>query len=183
MFSLILILLLIMGLFIGLKRGLVLQLLHLSGFIIAFIVAASYYKKLGNQLELWIPYASLSDQGMWADFLRELPLEAAFYQVIAFAIIFFGVKIILQMIASMLDIVAALPLLNSVNKLLGAVFGFIEIYLILFILLYIMALTPIETIQYWINYSSVALFILEQTPYFSNKLFDLLFNSIIKTQI
>jgi len=176
MFSIILILLLIMGFFIGLKRGLILQLLHLTGFIIAFIVAVSYYEELGKQLELWIPYTNLADQGLWPEFLQSLPLEAAFYQVIAFALIFFGVKIILQIIASMLDIVAALPLLNSVNKLLGAAFGFIEIYLILFILLYIMALTPVETIQHWINDSSVALFILEQTPYFSNKLFDLLFN-------
>lgn len=175
MLSIILIFLLIMGFFIGLKRGLILQLLHIAGFIIAFIVAVKYYITLGEQLKLWIPYPDLPDDNLWADFLQMLPLESAFYNIIAFAVIFFAVKIILQIIASMLDFVAALPILNSVNKLLGGALGVIEIYLLLFILLYILALTPLAQVQDWINQSPVALFILEQTPYFSSKLFDLLF--------
>lgn len=175
MLSLFIILLLIMGFFIGLKRGLILQLLHVASFIIAFILAVTYYSKLGEMLQLWIPYPDLPEDSSWAVFLQMLPLENAFYNVIAFAIIFFGVKIILQIIASMLDFVAALPLLNSINRVLGGVFGFLEIYLILFILLYILALTPLAQVQIWLNQSSVALFILEQTPYFSNKLFELLF--------
>lgn len=175
MFSFILILLLLFGFFVGIKRGLILQLLHLVGFIIAFIVAIQYYDELGPKIALWIPYPELSDDGAWADFLQMLPLENGFYNAIAFAIIFFAVKIILQIIASMLDFVASIPILNSVNKLLGSVFGFLEIYLILFIVLYILALTPLETVQGWINNSSIALFILEQTPYFSEKVMELWF--------
>jgi len=173
MFSLIIILLLVFGFFVGLKRGLILQLLHLTGFIIAFIVAANYYDELGPRIALWVPYPELTDDSAWAEFLQMLPLETGFYNAIAFAIIFFAVKIILQIIASMLDFVAAIPILNSVNKLLGSIFGFLEIYLILFIVLYILALTPLETVQGWINNSSIALFILEQTPYFSEKVMEL----------
>jgi len=178
MFSLILILLLLLGFLIGLKRGLILQVLHLVSFIIAFIVAVNYYDKLGSQLALWIPYPDLPDKSAWAEFLQMLPLENGFYNAVAFAVIFFAVKIILQIIASMLDFVAAIPIVNSVNKLLGSIFGFLEIYLILFILLYIMALTPIVTVQNWINHSSIALFILEQTPYFSDKIMELWFSYV-----
>ncbi|RLL47922.1 CvpA family protein [Oceanobacillus piezotolerans] len=176
MFNALLIIILLFGFFVGLKRGFILQLLHLIGFIVAFIVAGMYYSELGKQLEMWIPYPELSDGGAWADFLQSLPLENAFYNAIAFAVIFFATKIILQIIASMLDFVASIPIVNSVNKLLGAVLGFLEVYLILFILIYILALTPIVQIQDWINSSSVALYILEQTPYFSEKLFELWFN-------
>ncbi|WP_164216849.1 CvpA family protein [Virgibacillus sp. YIM 98842] len=178
MFNFILIILLLFGFLMGLKRGFILQLFHLLGFIAAFIAAVMYYDELGSRISLWIPYPELSDESAWADFLQALPLEAAFYNAIAFAIIFFAVKIILQIIASMLDFVASLPLINSVNKVLGSVLGFIEVYLILFIILYILALTPLETIQNWINGSGIALFMLENTPYFSDKIQELWFTHI-----
>ncbi|WP_156292047.1 CvpA family protein [Oceanobacillus salinisoli] len=176
MFNLILLLIFIFGFLMGLKRGFILQLLHLLGFIAAFIVAAMYYDELGPRLALWIPYPELPDESAWAAFLQALPLENAFYNAIAFAIIFFAVKIILQIVASMLDFVASIPIINSINKLLGAILGFIEVYLLAFIILYILALTPVNMVQEWINGSSVALFILEQTPYFSEKILELWFS-------
>lgn len=178
MFDLIIIVLLVFGFLIGLKRGFILQLFHLVGFIIAFILAAKYYDILGERLALWIPYPELSNDSSWAEFLQALPLENGFYNAISFAIIFFAVKVILHIIASMLDFVASLPILNSVNKLLGSIFGFLEIYLLLFIVLYILALTPIEGIQSWINDSSIALYMIENTPYLSEKVKDLWFTSM-----
>ncbi|GAB3064891.1 CvpA family protein [Virgibacillus ainsalahensis] len=178
MFDFFLIILLLFGFFMGLKRGFILQLFHLIGFIVAFIVAVMYYDKLAERLALWIPYPELPDDSAWAEFLQALPLENAFYSAIAFAIIFFAVKIILQIIASMLDFVASIPILKSVNKILGAVLGVVEIYLLLFIILYILALTPLAGIQSWINDSSIALFIIEHTPYFSEKIKELWFTHV-----
>ncbi len=145
------------------------------GFIAAFILAALYYDKLAPRLALWIPYPELENSGAWADFLESLPLEGAFYNAIAFAIIFFATKIILQIIASMLDFVAELPILHAVNRWLGAVLGFAEVYLLIFIVLYILALTPVSEIQAWINQSAVALFIVEHTPFLSEQVKSLWF--------
>lgn len=178
MFDFIIVVILIFGFLIGLKRGFILQLFHLLGFIIAFIVAVKYYDVLGERLALWIPYPELSSDNSWADFLQALPLENGFYNAIAFVIIFFVVKIILQIIASMLDFVASLPILHSVNKLFGAILGFVEIYLILFLILYILALTPIGGIQSWMNDSSIALFMIEHTPYLSEKVKELWFTGM-----
>lgn len=178
MVDIILLLLLIFGFFIGLKRGFILQLFHLVGFIVAFILAVLYYDQLAAKLALWIPYPELSDESAWADFLQGLPLEIAFYNAIAFAIIFFAVKIVLQIIASMLDFVAELPILHSVNKLLGGILGFVEIYLIIFVILYILALTPLSTVQTWINDSGIAMFIVEHTPILSEKIKELWFTHI-----
>ncbi|RYG74863.1 CvpA family protein [Lentibacillus lipolyticus] len=175
MIDLFLIALLAFGFLMGLKRGFILQAFHLIGFIAAFILASLYYDVLAPRLALWIPYPELENNSAWADFLESLPLEGAFYNAIAFAIIFFAAKIILQMIASMLDFVAELPILHTVNRWLGAVLGFAEIYLLIFIILYILALTPVTEIQTWMNDSSVALFIVENTPFLSEQVKSLWF--------
>ncbi|MFD1039574.1 CvpA family protein [Virgibacillus byunsanensis] len=178
MIDFILIVLLIFGFLIGLKRGFILQAFHLIGFIVSFTVAAIYYDELAAKLSLWIPYPELPSDSSWAIPLQSLPIENAFYNAIAFAIIFFVMKIILQIIASMLDFVASLPILKSINGILGAVLGFVEIYLIIFIVLYILALTPLGDVQTWISDSSVAQFMIENTPFLSEKLKSLWFTEL-----
>lgn len=88
MISLLLLLILLFGFLMGLKRGFVLQLMHLVGFIVAFIVAAVNYKKLAGYLAHWIPYPELNENAMWAVFNSTMPLESAFYNGIAFVLIF-----------------------------------------------------------------------------------------------
>lgn len=176
MVSLILLLILIFGFFMGLKRGFVLQLMHSIGFLVAFIVATTTYRKLAEQLSLWIPYPEITDDTMLAVFLNTMPLEHAFYNAVSFAIIFFAVKVVLQIIAAMLDFLARLPLLRTLNTLLGSVLGFLEVYLILFILLFIAALVPVLTVQEMIDGSIVAKLIIEKTPILSGLMESLWFS-------
>ncbi|GAA5416286.1 hypothetical protein Pryu01_01320 [Paraliobacillus ryukyuensis] len=179
MISFLLLAILLLGILRGLKRGFILQVFHLIGFIVAFIVAALYYDKLSEHLPMWIPYPELPEGESWAVFLDTLPLEAAFYNAIAFAILFFGVKIILSIISSMLDFVAELPILHSVNGILGAVLGFIEAYFVLFVFLYIAALLPLGMVQQAIGNSSVAQFIIEHTPILSQQIKTLWFEHVV----
>lgn len=178
MVNLIILALLALGVFRGLKRGLILQTLHLIGFIASFLIAAYYYTKLAPHLILWIPYPELSGDGEFISFLRTLPLETGFYNAIAFILIFFSAKIVFQIIASMLDFVAQLPILNIANRFFGAVLGFVEAYLIIFILLFILALTPSVSVQEWINQSNVARNIIENTPYLSEQIRQMWFMKI-----
>ncbi|MBH0230095.1 CvpA family protein [Halobacillus yeomjeoni] len=170
MIDLLLLFILLVGVFVGLRRGFILQLFHLISFIIAFVVAVMYYDDLSPKLTLWVPYPELPEGASWAIFIDSLPLEQAFYNAVAFAILFFSVKVILHIIASMLDFVSELPLLNSVNSLLGGVLGFVENYVLLFVFLYIAALVPLEMVQNALDGSILAQFIIEHTPVFSEKL-------------
>src|SRR5699024_3651790 len=233
MISILLILILVFGFFMGMKRGFILQLMHLISFIIAFTVAVLYYKKLAPNLVSWIPYPDITSEQSWAIFLDSMPMENAFYNAIAFALIFFGTKInlknihsmldfcaripvpditseqswaifvdsmpmenalynaiefaliffgtkiILQIIASMLDFVARLPVLKQLNKLLGAILGFVEVYLILFVLLYVVALTPVGKLQGYVADSFVARLIVEFTPFLSSAMESLWFTDVL----
>jgi len=179
MISIIILIVLIFGFLMGLKRGFILQLMHLVGFIISFIIAGLYFKKLASHLSLWIPYPELNNDSVWAVFLNSMPLENAFYNAIAFVIIFFITKIILQIIASMLDFLANIPVLRPINKLLGAVLGFVEVYFITFIILFVLALLPIEAIQVKIKSSFLATLIVEYTPFLSSAMKNLWFTEVL----
>lgn len=170
MLDLAIIILLIFGFFVGLKRGFILQLLHLTGFIIAYVVATSYYEELATKLILWIPYPNFGDATTLKILTGSNNMETAFYRAVAFVIIFFAVKILFQIIGSMLDFIAHLPVLRQLNVLAGGIFGFLEVYLIIFILLYIGALIPIDFIQNALDQSVLAKAIVNHTPILSQQI-------------
>ncbi|UFT97978.1 CvpA family protein [Radiobacillus kanasensis] len=178
MIDLLLLGILILGIFVGLRRGFILQLLHVLGFIVSFIIAVLYYDDLSPRLNLWIPYPELPADSTWGIFLETLPLENAFYNAVSFALLFFGAKIVLQIIANMLDFVATLPILNVLNGWLGAVLGFIETYVLLFIVLYIAALVPIDFVQSALGGSGIASFMIEHTPILSKQIETLWFEHV-----
>ncbi|MBU5212506.1 CvpA family protein [Heyndrickxia oleronia] len=170
MINLVILLILVIGFFVGLKRGFILQLIHITGFIIAFIIAYMYFKDLAPHLKLWIPYPALDDNNSIVMLLKGMNLETAYYRAIAFAIIFFAVKIILHIIGSALDFVARLPIIKPLNIWAGGILGFVEVYLIIFILLYIAALLPIDSIQTSLDQSFIAKGIIKNTPFLSKQI-------------
>ncbi len=88
------------------------------------------------------------------------------------------VKIVMQIIANLLDFVAHLPILNSVNNLLGAILGFVEMYVILFVILFFASLVPVGMVQDLVNDSALATFMIEQTPVISEQLKDKWFTTV-----
>jgi uncharacterized membrane protein required for colicin V production len=173
MLDLAILIILCFGFLIGLKRGFILQLIHLTGFIIASIIAYLYYNQLAPKLTLWVPYPNISTDLTLPFVFDNVNLEDAYYRAIAFVVIFFAVKIFLQIIGSMLDFVAQIPVLKQLNILGGGLLGFIEVYLIMFILLFIAALLPIESIQGSITNSILAQFMIKNTPILSQFIQDL----------
>jgi uncharacterized membrane protein required for colicin V production len=170
MLDLAIIFLLAIGFFVGLKRGFILQLFHLTSFIIAYIVANLYYEELAPKLTLWIPYPNFGENLTLKILTNSGNMETAFYRAIAFVIIFFAVKVLLQIIGSMLDFIAHLPIIRTLNIWAGGILGFLENYLFIFILLYIAALIPIGIFQNSLDHSILAKAIVKHTPLFSKQL-------------
>lgn len=164
MLDILLLIIFAISLIIGAKRGLIVQLIHLGSFFIALLVAFIYYKPLAEKFVLWIPYPGFTDNATMTLVLDTLDVDRTFYRIFAFAIIFYVVKIALQIIGSMFDFLTHLPVLKSVNFVLGAVFCFVEFYFILFIGLYVLAMLPIESIQSILDKSLLTALMLEHTP-------------------
>ncbi|MFB7637730.1 CvpA family protein [Peribacillus butanolivorans] len=166
---------LLIGLLIGLKRGFILQTVHMTGFIVAFIVAYVFYGDLAPNLKLWIPFPTIGDSSTINMFFEKVGLETAYYNAIAFAIIFFATKILWSMLGSMLNFITYLPILKQLNRWGGGILGFVEVYLIMFIILYIAALLPMDSIQEPLTGSFLAESIVKHTPFLSEQVKDLWF--------
>lgn len=168
MLDIILLIIFAASLLVGMKRGFIVQIIHLASFIIALIVALLYYKPLAEKFVLWVPYPGITEDTTMTLMLDTLDVDRTFYRIVAFAIIFFAVKVALQIVGSMFDFLTYLPILKSVNRVLGAILAFVEFYFISFILLYVIALLPIGTIQSLLDSSIIAGLMLEHTPIVSN---------------
>lgn len=167
MVDLIIIILIFAGLVSGARKGLVIQLIQMVGFIISCIVAYIYYKPLAEKLVLWIPYPSVDQNTTLKFALEQLDLGQTFYQMLAFAIIFFVVKFAIQIVASLFDFLRHIPVLGGLNRILGGLLGVINAYLLIFIVLYVLALLPLESLQKYIDQSVLTKLILEYTPIIS----------------
>lgn len=167
MLDILIIFLLLGGLITGFRRGLIVQLIHMTGFIIALVVAYTYYKTLAEKFVLWVPYPGVTADSKLSFVVGELDLDETFYRILAFVLIFIIVKFVLQLVASMFDFLTYLPVLGFVARLTGALFGFIEFYILIFLVLYVGYLLPIEFIQKTIGNSILAGTMFEHTPFLS----------------
>ncbi|MFC1961492.1 CvpA family protein [Chloroflexota bacterium] len=103
--DIVLIVLIAVPTFVGLKMGIIKALLSLVGMILGIILAGIFYAPLAASL-------TFIDQENLA-------------KIVAFAIIFLGIMIIAGVAAAILSKIVSLMLLGWVNHLGGAAFGFL----------------------------------------------------------
>ncbi|NSL51541.1 CvpA family protein [Calidifontibacillus erzurumensis] len=175
MFDIILLSILVIGFFIGFRRGFILQVFYFASFIAAIVVAYFYSDDISPFIKLWVPFPSLNGNSAVSFLFDTIKIEEIYYRAISFAALFFGTKLTLRMIGSMLNFLADVPILRTINGWLGGALGLVEVYLLMFILLYIANLLPIDTVQAFVNDSVLAKGMIEHTPIVSGKLKELSF--------
>ncbi|WP_205774496.1 CvpA family protein [Alkalicoccus luteus] len=171
--SLFLLLMLAVSFSVGYRRGFMLQIVHIAGLAAAFIVAWLYYEPFAEMIQLWIPFPQLPAESSLELLNEAFGTERVYYNGIAFVIIFIVVKIIAQIIGSLFDFIANLPILHFFNNWLGAVLGLVEGLIIITILLHLAALIQVDFLQEILQSSSIAQWIFYYTPIVSNELREL----------
>lgn len=170
--GLIIIIFLIIGLIVGYRRGLVLQSLHLIGTLAAIIIAALNYEMLASRLDLILPYPSSAYTLSNAVFPDIADPEYAYYDMAAFFFIFIVSKIISQLIVSAFDYFQQVSVFGIIGDILGLTLGIIEMIYVLVVILFMVALIPLDVIQNLMTESSLAEFIMRNTFILSDKLIE-----------
>src|SRR5699024_11363393 len=89
---------------------------------------------LGNIISSIIPSSDPeTDNAVWT----------MFYNAVGFALLFFIVQLVIRKIASMLNLFTKLPVIGFFNRIVGAILGFVLMYLVVFVIILLFFLTQI----------------------------------------
>ena len=153
----ILLLLIAGGVIRGYRKGLILQAFSLVGAIFALLAA---YRFSGDFSRVLMERFPLSEE-VGGGLIGLLPIEGILYRVVAFILLFVGVKILISIIARLLTGLFDVPVLSQINRLGGVLLNLIQVFLIIFSV-FICELPSWETDVKRLNPSSPS--VLEATP-------------------
>lgn len=164
MVDIIVLLLLLTGFFIGLKRGLFKQVMRFVSSILALAIAYALAGQLSPVLSTVIPFPNIGSLSLLNLVLGSGMIENAYYFVIAFFITFIVAKIVLMILTSVLNIAARIPVLKQVNSVAGGLFGLVEAGILVFVVLLVASFVPVEAVQTHLQGSILAGMIADSTP-------------------
>ncbi len=160
------VILLLFGAIIGAKRGFTKALVKSLGFILAVVIAFKLKNVVSEILYLNAPFFKFG-----GIFKGLTVLNIVLYELIAFVIILSILMIVLKILVMVTGIFEKFLnmtiILGIPSKILGAIIGFIEHYVIIFIVLYVISL-PIFDNEF-LNQSKYKDKILTQTPILSKQ--------------
>lgn len=148
----------------GYMRGFITQLVSLIGLFIAWIAAYLFYRQVAPIVAKFVPLTSWEKYEEYELVIHTLNLEQYFYNALAFALIFFAVKIGLTVVSYLLNFIAKTPGINILNKLGGFALALIEAVIIIIIVINVMDAIPTEGLQMLVADSKIALYIEEHMP-------------------
>ncbi|WP_044640833.1 CvpA family protein [Risungbinella massiliensis] len=159
----ILILFLVISAFRGYKRGLIAQITSLIGFFLAVWVAYAFSLDLAMILQGQFPLFDTSSS-VWMKILPIEMVELMIYRSISFLILFTGVKLAIWGITKLFQPVFQFPVVASVNRYGGLLFGTLTVVLLAFVLLNIVNYFPFGEKLGMVEQSFLAQGILKVSP-------------------
>ena len=139
--DIILILVLAMGAIVGFKRGVIKSATMFIGAIIVIILAYSLTNPVSKIFYSFLPFFTFE-----GDFAGLTTLNIIIYEAIAFVLVYVLLMAILQIIIKITGVFETILnftiILGIPSKLLGAVFGFFEAYLFLFVAIFLLNQIP-----------------------------------------
>lgn len=161
MVTLIIVLLLILAFRYGLKRGLLMTLLSVAGYVVVFLLAVFLAKPMGTAL------ASVMPALFKNTFFSEM-----FYNVLSFWIIAIVGSIVYHFLAQTVNGITKLPLISQVNALAGAALSTVLMYVVIFFALLLVSSWPSQNVRATVQQSTVAEWMLKKTPLISQQIMN-----------
>jgi len=131
--SLFVILFLLGGIIGGYKKGFLDSVFKFIGFILALLIAYIFKDTLASIMCNYLPFLKFG-----GIFKNVTAINIIVYQIIAFIIIFIVASLVIDLILKLTDfinsIIKKIPIIGTLNSLLGAIIGFIESLVFLYFL-------------------------------------------------
>ena len=161
------IIIVLIGIILGLKRGFTKQLVCSLGTVLSIIFAFIFKNKISVLLYSNLPFYK------FGGILKGVTiLNILLYELIAFLLVFLILSIIFKLLSfltTVLESVLTASLIFGIpSRILGAVLGFVESYVFVFVLLFIFTLPVFQFNDYITKNSKFADKILLNTPIVSN---------------
>ena len=138
----IIVLILLMGAVVGFKRGVIKSAVTFIGAIVVIILAFYLKNPVSKLMYTYLPFFNFA-----GDFEGLTVLNIVIYEALAFVIVYVILMSILQILISVTGVIEKVLnftiVLGIPSKLLGALFGFFETYLFVFVALFLLSQIPV----------------------------------------
>lgn len=131
----------------GYLRGFVRQLVSVVGWFAAYFVAYIFSGDVAPLLQTWFPVTYSRELSGYGEVVEGLDLDRYIYRVVAFALLFFGTKLILSVAGYLMHGVASLPGIRFFNRWAGALLAVCEAAIVIVIAVLVMDVLPSEQIR------------------------------------
>ncbi|GEO68616.1 CvpA family protein [Levilactobacillus acidifarinae] len=163
------VLILAWGFYRGFHRGLVLQLLLTVGYLVVWIAARFGAKPLASGLGQFFGNLSLNSS---VSAVTASQSSSFFLNGLAFSAILTVGYFVVRRVSYGLNKVTWLPVIHQVNSLAGGLINVTIRYVIIFLLLNLLILLPIDSFQATYKTSTVAQWIVKETPVLSHQVYN-----------
>ena len=153
----------------GLRRGLVRQIVDLVAWVGSIYLAISFGDELAAELNRLFGLDVHLNQALgplWGNFA----IGASAANVLGFVAVVIMTRMVVEIVANALDMVAKLPVISSFNVLGGAVLGFGKGVLIVFVVATVARALPAGAFSAHIDGSQVVEAVLRISPHFYEQL-------------
>lgn len=157
----------------GYKKGFLNQLYSLISIILGYLISFMLTSKVAWLVSSFLPLEDNFIITPINDSLARLNIGQAYHKIIIFFVIFFLIRIILRLTFKSLGLVTKLPIIKTVNRFLGAIVGFLGMYIIVFVVIYVLYVLPLN-LEWRANLTNSFLpnIIFENTPILSGLLLE-----------
>ncbi|MBS4749925.1 MULTISPECIES: CvpA family protein [unclassified Granulicatella] len=170
MVNIVILLVLAIGVYSGARRGLILQAVHMAGYVVTLLIASTFYSSLSKTLEMIVPYPSDTTASAFSlyNLLKNVQFDKTFYNALAYVVILFIGWVITRIVAATLNKLSRIIVIKQLNTLGGAILGFVCNWIGLYFLFTLLSVVPIQSIQDVFSGTSFATFIVQHTPIISD---------------
>lgn len=170
--DLVMILIILMYMIIGFRRGLWVNSLHLSSTLVSLFIAHRFYQYISKQMIVFVPFPKTVAFDTHFAFQYH-DVQQRFDTIVAFLCIAFISKLLLYLIIVTFDNIVSYHNIHVTSRILGSLLGSIASVIVLQLVLYLVSLYPNEWIQESLKHGYLSHIILFKMPFLSSYILNL----------